>query len=260
MELCFLCSEWVFDKDKWEVYCQIYIDDLETLPVVPDPLTIDGVLAMPGFCYDCLTNLRLPAKERMYQFKNKPKWQTYIQRHIDGLEDCKIVKCGLRTQQCLCTFYSALQLQFYLQDAHRIHTIKRQKGRKRSRHESDEGRPVPQKKRQPKVKLEKVEDQRWLLEHAFVNNAIASMESSAVSRSTNKSPSRHSTPSYSSTASICGHDESRTQTPPSSLGDEIPIDIGTCSRKPLHTAHDDFVEDGLVRKPNYISLSDTKSV
>ncbi len=224
---------------------------------------------MPGFCYDCLTNPTLPASKRMYQFKNKPKWQTHIQGHVDALDDYKPVKCNLRTSQCLGPFDSVLRLQFHLQDAHGIHTIKRRRWRKRSRHESDEGQAVEQKRQNVKhkretIKSEEAEDQKWSLEYAFVNSTITSMEPIAAC-STSKSSSCRSTPSQSLTTSSYGDRESRTLTPLSSVGDEIPINLGICSQKPLHAGHDDFVvintmEDGVIRQSDSVSLSDSRSL
>jgi hypothetical protein len=92
-ELCFLCNEWFMGEDVWEAHCQEHIHDLELFPAFLDPLIFDGVLAMAGFCWDCITNPRLPASKRMHQFKVNAKWQTNVQGYIDGLNDCKPVGC-----------------------------------------------------------------------------------------------------------------------------------------------------------------------
>ncbi|KAE9971389.1 hypothetical protein EG328_005700 [Venturia inaequalis] len=81
-ELCFLCSDWFFDTESWELHCQDHVNDMENFPVFLDPLVFNGVLAMPGFCYNCLVDPRLPASKRMYQFKSKPKWQSHIRGHM----------------------------------------------------------------------------------------------------------------------------------------------------------------------------------
>ena len=142
---------------------------------------------MPGFYYNCLTNPRLPASTRMYQFKNKPKWESHIQRHVSALEE-KSIRCELQTPQCSLTFNSALELQFHLQDAHGIHSCKRPKGQKRPRNELNEGYSIqPNKKR---ITLQnRAEDQPSLLENIFTNSAISSMEATAASKSTSKSSS-----------------------------------------------------------------------
>lgn len=55
-ELCFLCSDWFFDTESRELHCQDHVNDLENFPVFLDPLVFNGVLAMPGFCYDSLAD------------------------------------------------------------------------------------------------------------------------------------------------------------------------------------------------------------
>ncbi|KAF2465875.1 uncharacterized protein BDR25DRAFT_360038 [Lindgomyces ingoldianus] len=133
----------------WEVHCQGHVDNLENFPVFLDPLVFNGVLAMPGFCYNCLTNPGLPASTRMYQFKTKLKWQSHIQTHAS-------FNFTFRTPM------------------------------KRPRNELNEGYSIqPNKKRI--ILQNRAEDQPSLLENIFINSIISSME--AASNSTSKSSS-----------------------------------------------------------------------
>lgn len=71
----------------------------------------------------------------------------------------------------------------------------------------------------------------------------------------------HSIPSYSSTASNCGDPRSGTQTPLSSVCDEILINIDTSSRKQLLANHNNFVvttDDGEIHQANHAASSDTR--
>jgi hypothetical protein len=63
-ELCFICSEWFFNTELWELHCQDHVNDMEYFPIFLDPLVLNGVLAMLGFCYDYLMNPKLPASHR----------------------------------------------------------------------------------------------------------------------------------------------------------------------------------------------------
>jgi len=71
----------------------------------------------------------------------------------------------------------------------------------------------------------------------------------------------HSTLSHSSTGSSCGYPRSGTQTPLSSVCDEIPIDTDIYSRKQLPANHNDFVvttDDGDIHQANCAASSDTR--
>jgi hypothetical protein len=260
-ELCFICNKWFSGEDAWKIHCEGHVNHLEAFPKYLDPLIFDEILAMPGFCYDCLTDPRLPASKRMHQFKNKKKWQTHVQGHIDDMDDRKHVRCKLQTQQCLDPFDSVLELQFHLQDVHGINTIKRRKWRKRSRYESDEGQCDKEKKRQPvkykrkPIKSEEAQDQKWILDYAFVNSTIASMESISASSGTSKSP-HYNSPSHGSARGS----ERCTQTPLPSVCDETPIDLEICSQGQLQSNCDDFVvidtmeDDGIRQSDSVTSL------
>ena len=269
-DLCFLCNEWVFDEVEWGAHCQGHVDRLEEFPMFLDFLVFHGVLVMPGFSYDCLTNSSLPASKRMYQFKNKTKWQSHIQKHVDALEDCKPVKCGLRTKQCANTFNSILDFQFHLQDAYGINTLKRPKNRKRSSNPDAEGHPIQRKRTQltlqkrKKVKCENAKDQTLLMEFKFVNTTFAAMEATVASSSPSTLSSRRSSPSDSATTSSPGSRDSRTETPPSSICDETPIDPGWSPDKTAPASDDDFVmidtlEDGSSHLLDHVS-SDLKGL
>jgi hypothetical protein len=264
-ELCFLCSEWFIDMELWEIHCQGHVNNLEDFPVFLDPLVFNSVLAIPGFCYDYLRNPKLPASIRKYQFKNKPKWQSHIQRHIDALPE-QPGKCELRTQQCSVPFNSALELQFHLQDAHGIHTLKRPKSRKRRSNQTDEEYSIPPKKKQPtrqseeEVKCEIAKQQTRLLKYACINTTIESVETATTSKSTSKSTSCGSSLASTPAASSYGCRSSRTQTPLSSICDEVQVDVDISSHKKLHADDDDFVmmdalDDDSIHQSNHISSS-----
>jgi hypothetical protein len=257
-ELCFLCSDWLFDTESWELHCQDHVNNLENFPVFLDPLVFNGVLAMPGFCYNCLVDPILPASKRMYQFKSKPKWQSHIQRHIDALGE-QPVKCELRTQQCSVPFNSTLELQFHLQDAHGIHSLKKLRTRKRRNKQTDERCFSQPKKtqltRQSKadIKSETGKEQTALLEYTFVNASIESVEIATTFKSTSKSSSRTSSLAVSTAGSSCGRRSSGSQTPLSSIRDDIQSGLDSASHKELYVNDDDFViieslEGGLVHQ------------
>jgi hypothetical protein len=71
----FLCNEWIFGEEKWNDYCQVHLDNLQTFLIYLDPLVYGGVLAIAGYCPFCLTDPdpRLPAAVRMHQFPNRAK-------------------------------------------------------------------------------------------------------------------------------------------------------------------------------------------
>lgn len=245
-EFCFLCSDWFFDTESWELHYQDHVNDLENFPVFLDPLVFNGVLAMPGFCYNCLVDPRLPASKRMYQFKSKPKWQSHIQRHIDALGE-QPVKCEFRTQQCSFPFNSTLELQFYLQDAHGIHSLKKLRTRKR-RNNQTEGRSFSQLKKtqltgqsKADIKSETVKEQTALLEYTFVNASIKSVEIATAFKSASKSSSRTPSLPVSTASSSCGRRGSGSQTPLSSVCDDIRNGPDSASYKELYVNDDDFV-------------------
>jgi hypothetical protein len=96
-ELCFICHEWVLGEQEWESHCKGHVDNLQSFPRFLVPLLPEGILAMPGFCPFCLTNSKLPASRRMYQFKNKQKWLQHVQDHVDSLDDYHPLECHLHT-------------------------------------------------------------------------------------------------------------------------------------------------------------------
>ena len=92
-ELCFLCNEWVSGSEARGHHCQDRLRNLDAFLVYCDPPTHGGVLATAGYCPSCLTNARLPARMRMYQFLNRGKWLDHIQKHVQDLNGSKPAKC-----------------------------------------------------------------------------------------------------------------------------------------------------------------------
>lgn len=86
-EFCFFCSEWFSNKKDWTAHCRWHLEDPELVPVQCNPLNFGGCLATPGLCPWCLGDESLKPKDRMKQFAYADKWRTYVQRHIDALED-----------------------------------------------------------------------------------------------------------------------------------------------------------------------------
>jgi len=74
----------------------------------------------------------------MYQFKTRPKWLEYVQRHIMDLEEGKPTRCLHQDPHYPQSFESPLELQFHLQDFHGIEYIKNAAKKKRARDEVDD--------------------------------------------------------------------------------------------------------------------------
>lgn len=141
-ELCFGCNEWFFGSEAWEDHSQDHLNNLETFPIYFDPLIHGGVLATAGYCPFCVTDERLPASKRLYQFLNRSKWLEHIHKHVHDLDDRKPLKCPHPQPYCAKLFESVKQLQFHLQDAHGVDFTKEPTRLKRSREETEERQPV----------------------------------------------------------------------------------------------------------------------
>ena len=236
-----------------------------------DFLVFHGVLVMPGLCYDCLTNSELLASRRMC-LKNKTKWQSHIQNHVDTLEDCKPVKCGLRTKQCASTFDSVLHFESYLSDAHGISALKERKTQKRSSYQDAGEQPVQRGRRQPifhKRKRVKGERRRKTIhrcEYDFVNTTFAAMEATVGTSNASKLSSRHSlASSHSATSSSSGSRDSRTGTPLLPICDGTSIGACWSPDKTAPANDDDFVmidalEDGSLHQLDHASSPDSTSL
>jgi hypothetical protein len=92
-ELCFLYNEWVSGSEAWDRHCQDRLRNLDAFLLYFDPPMRGGVLATAGYCPFCLTNARLPARMRMYQFLNRSKWLDHVQKHVQDLDGSKPAKC-----------------------------------------------------------------------------------------------------------------------------------------------------------------------
>jgi hypothetical protein len=146
--------------------------------------------------------------------------------------------------QCTNSFDSTLKLLFHLQDAHGIPLTKKRKWRKRSRkggekgqpvqevhgvdfkerkrlrEESEEFQPVRGKRQRQGYKNGEPEIKEELMEFSFITTTAEMIRDRASIKSATSLG--YSTPSLTSTNSI--KNDSGTETPPSSVYDEIPID------------------------------------
>jgi hypothetical protein len=190
-ELCFHCNEWTLGSEAWNDHCQEHINNLETFPVWCDPLTHGGVLAIAGHCPFCLTDARLPATTRMYQFLNRRKWLEHVHKHVQDLDNGKPARCPHPQPSCAKFFESVLHLQFHLQDTHGIDFIRERVKLKRPREEGEEILPGRGKRprRGSRRKAEENQDTVIKVECAFINTTMETMSDHRPSKS-----SGHSTP------------------------------------------------------------------
>jgi hypothetical protein len=118
VDLCFLCSEWIFGATQWNDHCQTHLNQQESVPMQCDPLTYGGALATAGYCPFCLGNAKLPASRRMQQFLERDPWTSHVRGHVDGLGDVDSVRCPHPGSQCDTTFSTTEELIFHLKDMH----------------------------------------------------------------------------------------------------------------------------------------------
>jgi hypothetical protein len=193
-ELCFHCHEWTIGSEAWNDHCQEHINNLETFPVWCDSLTYDGVLATAGHCLFCLTDARMPAATRMYQFLNRGKWLEHVHKHVQDLDNSKPAWCPHPQPSCAKLFESVLHLQFHLQDAHGIDFIRERATLKRSREGSEEIQPgrVKRQRRGSRKKAEEDQDTVIKVGCTFINTTMETMSDRWLSQP--KKSSGDSTP------------------------------------------------------------------
>lgn len=123
-EFCFTCNNWYSTSEAWEDHCTDHLQSLSDFSTFLDPIVHDGILAMPGFCYFCLTNAKLPASERMHQWLHRAKWIEHNRNHLyelpEGRNNCHWVTCSMFEAT------SKLDLMFHLEDVHHVIAHSRQ--------------------------------------------------------------------------------------------------------------------------------------
>jgi hypothetical protein len=173
-ELCFHCDEWIMGAEPWSSHCQDHLNGERKFPVWCDYLLYSGVLAQPGHCPHCLFKPKLPASLRMFQFKDRRKWQDHIRRHDQDLRDGEST-CPYSQPSCKQPFPSALYLQFHLKDAHGVPLAIERTERKRPREGSEDILPTRVKKQRREGNPGPCEDVGITRECTFVNATIETM-------------------------------------------------------------------------------------
>lgn len=133
-ELCFLCSEWVTSKTKWDEHCQAHLDTPEGIPIQCNPFNYGRGLTSPGLFPFCLGNASLPASVRMQQFLDRLNWQDHVDEHLEKPDDAKLPTCRYPRTQCTEAYPSMQDLKFRLQD---VHCVDLRRGCKRSSPDRD---------------------------------------------------------------------------------------------------------------------------
>ncbi|KAK0721747.1 hypothetical protein B0T26DRAFT_849947, partial [Lasiosphaeria miniovina] len=78
VELCFLCSKWIFGETQWSNHCQTHLNCPETLPVQCDPLVYGGALVTAGYCVFCMADPSLPSEKRLHQYLERGPWKDHV--------------------------------------------------------------------------------------------------------------------------------------------------------------------------------------
>lgn len=166
-------------------------------------------MAFSEFCHDCLTKPRLPASKRMYQSKNKPKWQTHVQGHIDGLDGRKPVTRNSQTPQCYRSLpFDPAAIFLSLRRVRNLHDNKTKVSKEIQNMKAKEDKLFIGRDDKSRAKERKT---GMVLNYAFVTSTIESIKSSVpCSRNTRELPPEHSTPFHISTVSSCENSEGGT--------------------------------------------------
>ncbi len=136
-QLCFLCRQWITDKDEYNQHRQAHLSRPKTLPIQCGYLELHQMLAIPGYCPHCLD--KLPA-EPMRQYLCPQSLERHLAIHYKELEEEQKlgggkVNCG--HPRCSMSFDSVENLRCHDIDTHCIAVCKRSTAKKRPQRASE---------------------------------------------------------------------------------------------------------------------------